>query len=677
MNLLFKYTQNLTLAHKIIGGFSLFGAIFILVVGVSVYSAQNNRTVMTEIVNEITPAVMLSAKLKENVEFTSASMGFYLLSKEADHRKNYEKGLSDLLENVAALRKMQVIQDDKSSMETLNVLDAKLVKFAKYKEQVFLFVENDAENFPALPYSAQNINPLSQQLLQTVSMMILSEEEESANAIRKRLLRDLGDLRYASSAIMGGIRAYLAFRNPAAIDEVALYSGQVDTVLKRLGEYSDILTFEQEEGVEQFTTIFGQFDQNFKKMLEIHGGEKWRMDSYLLRTEISPLVNDILFQAETLVSRQSERVNNASEKMFAELSAINTLFFAVTVIAVVLVGVIVFSIYHSGIKPIRETVKALEDISAGEGDLTRRLQVNGKDEVGQLATAFNQFVSRIQDLISQSAKVAENMSEGVNLLKVVSHKSSDGAKTQQNETQLVSRSIDEMLNVSEEVSSSALEASTSAESAKKAANEGQQTLTQAMDAFTSLEGEVVGVSEVIAELEANSENIGGMLDVIKGIAEQTNLLALNAAIEAARAGEQGRGFAVVADEVRTLASRTQESTFEIESLVTKFQASAKGASSAMASGKEKAREGVDFARNVSGALNEIAESINAIADMNGQIATQAESQKGFSSEIQKNVGTLTEVGEQSAQGALETMKAADDISDFRDKLQTLMKQFRV
>lgn len=672
-----NFFQYLTLAHKIIGGFAIFGALFCLVIGLSFYSSNTSRAVITDITEKIRPVVMLSNKLRENLESTSASMGFFLLSKEEEHKKNYEQGLIDLNKSVSSLKKMPIIQDDQTSMQMLSAIEVDIEKFAGYKDRLELYATNDAENYPALPYSAQNINPLSQQLLQLVSTMILSEEEQNANAKRKKLLKNLGDLRYAASAIMGGIRAYLAFRNPASINEVGLYSEQVKVVLSRLNGYSDILTFEQEDGLEQFTEIYGQFETNLQEMRNIHGSEKWRMDSYTLRTEISPLVTDALAKIDKLVQRLGGIATDTSKKMFAEAALVNKIFIGVTILAVIIVGLIVFSILTSSIKPLRETVLALKNISSGEGDLTKRLEVKGKDEVGQLAIAFNQFVSRIQDLISQSANVAESMSEGVNKLEVVSKKSNDGAVIQQNETQLVSNSINDMLSVSKVVSSSALEAATSAEKAKQAAHNGQDTLTQAMNAFTSLEGEVVNVSKVIAELEESSQNIGGMLDVIKGIAEQTNLLALNAAIEAARAGEQGRGFAVVADEVRTLASRTQDSTVEIEDLVIQFQSSAKGASSAMASGKDKASEGVEFAQNVSIVLDQISESIDAIAEMNSEIASQADSQKGFSSEIQKNVGELTAVGEQSAKGAQETKDTADQLSSFRDELQGLMKQFRV
>lgn len=669
--------KSMTLSIKIVGGFSILAVLLVIVIGISLYSASNNRSVIQNITNNIQPAVLLSSKLKEQVESVSASMGFYLLSKEESHKKDYLKGLEEIKSTLVQLKQIQSIQDDEKSKALIQGVESKLNKFELFKDKVFLYAENDAENFPALPYGARNINPLSQQLLQIVSTMILSEEEESASSVRKKLLRDLGDLRYATSAIMGGMRAYLAFRNPTAVDEVKLYSEQVSTVLGRIQNHQAELTFEQEEGVEEFSEILTTFKQNFENLLVIHSSEKWRMDSYVIRVEISPIVNDILSQISELVSLQSNQSEMASTKAISEISAISKIFMLIAIVSVVFVAGIIVFLYKFSILPIKQTLHALKNISQGEGDLTRRLDSHGKDEVGQLAKAFNHFVSRIQALISESANVADNLSDGVSRLEEVAKQSNDGAMTQQSETELVSRSIGEMLDASQVVCDSASEAAASAESAKTSANQGQKTLQNAMQAFTTLEGEVDNVSEVISQLAVSSENIGGMLDVIKGIAEQTNLLALNAAIEAARAGEQGRGFAVVADEVRMLATRTQESAGEIETLVTQFQSSTHDASKAMTSGKEKAREGVEFAGNVSNVLDEIAGSINGIAEMNSQIANQAESQKLISSEIQDNIGTLTDIGEQSSNGAKETQHTADNLSGFRNELQELMKQFKV
>ena len=672
-----NFLNKFTLARKIEGGYGLITGLLILVAAISLFSVQDNKKVLGTFVNDYQPAMAASNELKLVIESTMASMGFFLLTKEEEHRKGFIQGLTDVEKQIAVLKSFPVIQEDKQSQELVKLLSEQIISGIKYKDQIIELATNDAANFPAMIYSAQNINPLSQQMLQLISIMIQSEEAEPATKVRKALMKDLGDLRYSFSGIMAGVRAYLAFRGQNSLDEIKLYSDQVGVVLERLKSRSDIFTFEQEAGLEEFEETKDKFFNNYQTLLEIHGGEKWRMDGYMMRTEIGPLVKNILSNTTNLIKRQEQRISTVSTDLFASMNLTTVVIIATSVIAIIIVVVVVLLMRILSIKPIQKTVVAMEDISQGEADLTQRLDERGKDEVAQLAHAFNRFVKRIGETITQSVEVANNLSDGVSHLKVVSEKGSKGASAQLSETEQVKSAIGEMLTVTESVSKSAHEAATSAESAKTQASDGLETVDSAINVFKSLAEQVETASGVIAELEGNSQKIGVMLDAIKGIAEQTNLLALNAAIEAARAGEQGRGFAVVADEVRTLATRTQDSTAEIEQIISKFQLSSKEAVDVMASGQEKAQEGLSFSQSVGNALAEITQSINKIADMNDQIASASEEQQNVSLEIKRNITSLAEIGEQSADGAEKTLVTSGELERLRDQLQSLMQQFKI
>lgn len=669
--------NNFSLGQKIGAGFVVVSLLLLVVSAVAISSFQSNRMVVSEVVEELQPAVLASNQLQKDVNATVASMGFYLLSKDDMHKKDYSEGLLKLQEQTQALETYSVIQNDETSQKLLQEISLEIEKFSQYQKSVLLYAAKDTENYPALLYGARNINPLSQQMLQIITMMILSEEEEEASSERRPILKDLGDMRYAVSSIMGGIRAYLAFRGQPAKDEVTLYRGQLETVLARFKKHEDLYTFEQEEGVEEFLAIQKTFFENYEELLSIHGGDKWRMDSYILRSEIAPLVSNIILNTQLLVERQNVRIDLASKGLFKAIDISMSIVFSVSFGAIVLVILIVLVIRQITIKPLQKAVVAMKDISEGEGDLTRRLVVEGKDEVAQISSAFNQFSERIRHLISQSADVAGNLSEGVTRLEVVSKQSSEGAESQKEETSQVQMSIEQMLVATEEVSRSAHDAAKSAEEAKLMASNGQGTVADATNAFVSLAGEVEVASRVIEQLQENSHSIGSMLDSIKDIAEQTNLLALNAAIEAARAGEQGRGFAVVADEVRTLASRTQNSTAEIEEIITNFKSNAAEAVEVMARGQEKANEGVSYSNKVGEILVGITESVKQIADVNTQIASATEEQQMVSTEIQQNVGALMNIGQQSADGAQHTQATASELAKYRDQLQGLMKQFKI
>jgi len=228
----------------------------------------------------------------------------------------------------------------------------------------------------------------------------------------------------------------------------------------------------------------------------------------------------------------------------------------------------------------------------------------------------------------------------------------------------------------QEVARNAQHAASAAKEATDASDDGKKVVAKTIGVINTLASEVEGAAEVIQTLEQDSVDIGKVLDVIRGIAEQTNLLALNAAIEAARAGEQGRGFAVVADEVRTLASRTQTSTEEIDEMITRLQAGTNRAVKAMQVGTEQAQAGVDQAAEAGNSLESITQAIAQINDMNIQIANAAEEQSAVAEEINRNITNISDVADQAAGGARETTQASEQVAMLSEKLGGLVSQFK-
>jgi methyl-accepting chemotaxis protein len=237
--------------------------------------------------------------------------------------------------------------------------------------------------------------------------------------------------------------------------------------------------------------------------------------------------------------------------------------------------------------------------------------------------------------------------------------------------------MNEMSATVQEVARNAVEAAEAAKEADNTFHQGKQVIDRVIEAIGELANEVEKAANVIQQLEAESMNIGSVLDVIKSIAEQTNLLALNAAIEAARAGEQGRGFAVVADEVRTLAGRTQQSTQEIEEMISKLQSGANNAVKVMETGKDMTKVGVDQAAAAGEALLTINTAVERITGMNTQIASAAEEQSSVAEEINRSIVSINEVAEQSAAGAQQTAQASNDLARLADQLKALVGRFKV
>ena len=341
-------------------------------------------------------------------------------------------------------------------------------------------------------------------------------------------------------------------------------------------------------------------------------------------------------------------------------------------------GLFVAAFITRGItKPLCQAAVAMEDIAEGEGDLTRRLDEQGKNEITMLARSFNKFAEKVRSLVADVARHTEHVASASEEMSSITRLTNDGVNKQRSEIDQVASAMNEMTATVQEVAKNATAASTSATNADAETVSGKRVVLATIEAINSLATEVDSATTVIKQLEQQSENIGGVLDVIKAIAEQTNLLALNAAIEAARAGEQGRGFAVVADEVRTLASRTQQSTQEIETMIAQLQSGTRHAVEVMEKGHHAAQASVEQAAEAGTSLEKITTAVATISDMNTQIASAAEEQSAVAEEINRNVVNINNMAEDVTHGADQTSTASQSLAELASQLQGLVRQFKV
>ena len=345
------------------------------------------------------------------------------------------------------------------------------------------------------------------------------------------------------------------------------------------------------------------------------------------------------------------------------------------VILLVTLGMAFFALKSilSPIDALRNKIMSIES----EADLTARIDIESKDEIGDTASAFNAMLEKFQDVVTQIHQVASELL--INTMSVASAAdlTMQNSLQQQQETSSVATGMTEMSATVSDVALNAEAASQAAKEGDEETTNGRNIVNATVTTIGSLASEVEDAASVIQNLESDSQSIGSVLDVIKSIAEQTNLLALNAAIEAARAGEQGRGFAVVADEVRTLASRTQESTAEIESMIERIQVGVNGAVKVMSSSREQAQNAVNQANQAGSSLETIAQSVSSISAMNVQIATAAEEQKVVVEEMNRSVVNISLVSDETASGAQETSNSTTTMTSLAENLEMLVNQFKV
>lgn len=344
----------------------------------------------------------------------------------------------------------------------------------------------------------------------------------------------------------------------------------------------------------------------------------------------------------------------------------------------VIFGLVVIALASlSIVKPIRLMVARLQDIASGEGDLTQRIPVSTKDEIGQLAEGFNLFLDKLQNTIKQVVQTTSQIVGTTDQAKLAATETRGSSDAQFREVDLVATASEEMTQTASLVVQNAETAVKAAHLANESASKGQQVIELSSSEMVKLVDRMTSAVPVVEELAKNNSNITEILAVIEGISEQTNLLALNAAIEAARAGEQGRGFAVVADEVRNLASRTQASVGEIRGVIQKVQQGTEDVVEAIQEGNDLANGTALHVQEAVAELSAIFESIAAISDMNSQIVRAAEEQQSVSGEVNQNVSNIRDLSARILEQAEASERVANQISDFSSTQQTLVDQFKV
>ena len=351
----------------------------------------------------------------------------------------------------------------------------------------------------------------------------------------------------------------------------------------------------------------------------------------------------------------------------------------VLIISLSAVGLLIIYLYAGFYMATRRTLKRLSVLmgQVADGDMTVHVEVDSRDELGALATDFNDTVRRIRDLITRVSQTAGQVDQQSQQVERISGESSRAVASQRSQIEQVATAMNEMAATSQEVARSAASAVTSAGLVNKETLAGRQLVESSVGGIEKLANEIDNSVKAINQLADDSSSISRVLEVIKGVAEQTNLLALNAAIEAARAGEQGRGFAVVADEVRTLARRTQQSTEEIEQMIARLQSGVNGAVKAMGASHSMTGATVDSSLKVQDALGNILKAVNQIVDQSEQIAAAAEEQTAVSHDIDQNIVEINQVSDRTAEGARQTEESSNRMGQLVQELQQIISAFRV
>lgn len=489
--------------------------------------------------------------------------------------------------------------------------------------------------------------------------------------ILPQLAEDMGQARAlsAGAAAAGGLGREDAITLTSLVGRINKLNEDLNRNLKTAGAENAEVTASLRDSVQKSNDAVS----HFKKMI----------NDRLLQTEAAAIDSKAVFDTATTAIGATYALYGSATRVFDKIlndridadrqKMLSTA--SVAGLVLLIVAYLFSALYYSiigNLKTIGDATRRFAD-----GDLTSRVKLNGRDELSEIGAAFNAMNAQFEMLIQQINGSTSQLAAAAEELAAISKESAENVDLQRLETDQVATAMNEMTATVQEVANNTNAAAGAAEQADQEAKNSKRVVGLTSQGITLLAGEIEKAADVIKRVDSDSQNIGSVLDVIRGIAEQTNLLALNAAIEAARAGEQGRGFAVVADEVRTLAGRTQQSTREIQDMIVTLQGGAREAVQVMEESRQHAQTSVEQARAAAGAIDVITEAVTIINRMNIQIATAAEQQRVTTEDMNRSITRIRDVAEQTAASAEQTTGASDELARLAIQLQNLVGRFTV
>ena len=667
--------MQLTIARKLALSFGLMILLMLSMVVVVFFSVSSVQTKQRSVVAVRMPTVQAAQRLISAVNESLADLRGFIVLGDAQ----FKTGRAAAWEAVSAsLNTLQTLSEhwtDQANRDRLAEVAELFTQIESVQQKVEDVVWTD-DNTPALKLMLTDAAPQADKMISALNDMISIEQFQEGTEDRKALLSTMAEARGELALATSSMRAFLTMGDDA--DE-ASFQEKWDAhtnAMDSLDSDSWMFTDEQTEALTRYQDALSLFEELPDRMFKIQNSDEANVGNFLLATQAAPLEGQAMSVLNKLMSSQLEKSEIEQSSLKAQTSQM-TIIMCIVALVGILVGSLVAIVISRQISgPIRTLTGQMQKIA--KGDLTGEpLDVRRDDELGQMALASNQMVESLRTLVAEVQDASMGVVATADQIAASSEDIEEGVKRQQQQTSQVSSAVEEMAASVTQVAQNAAEASENAIDAGKQAAVGGEVVSQTVSGIRGISEQVNESAVAVGALGKRSEEIGAIIGVINDIADQTNLLALNAAIEAARAGEHGKGFAVVADEVRNLAERTTNATEEVAQSITAIQKETTLAVDRMQSGQEGVDDGVQLAEQAGEALGAIVNGSKTLADKIQSIAAASEEQSAASAQVARNVEEISSVADSTAGSVLQASRAAEDLSSKSAQLQTLIGQFKL